>query len=389
MASSGVSACAPPADLGEVFLEFGADIKRVVWRQLGPSARPQDVEDGVSYIFQQFVKNRVIEQYKPDYRSGYTGEPVKPKAFLMAKVALYCRGLRENLARQRREVLMVDAPAGENGATPWIDLVAGTRDEYPSLEDGECMEWLRAALEARQPEPGRPPVLPLFDALAERFRQGKPVCPAAVRVVGRRFKMSGEESDAWFAELKEVLREAAGEQRMRVPDLSPPPEEDAPEPEVFETEEFELEPDPDAVFELGGMMLTEAEVRAAIDAQKSAPGNRVLPAWQDARHKLAGAGKTWYLAFAKQVMKDHPALRTPKGGHYEGGHFGRVKAALIFGMERMLDAAPPAAAPACPEPAPDAAVWRELEAVLVRLPGATTDSAEAALEAARLLLAAA
>jgi hypothetical protein len=396
VASLHAAVCAAPADYGELFLQYGADIKRVVRRQLGPAAKPEDVDDGVGYIVQQFIAKDVIGQYNPGHVSDYTGKTVTFKAFVMAKVALYCRGLRETLVRHYgRELLLVDAPVGDEGGMTWLDVSAGTTDEYPSL-DGEMMDQLRMAL-AAVPGDGEP-VLPAFDVLAARFAEGKSVSAAALR---KEFKLSPEAAEEWFGKLKAALAGVTGFQPaaagpapaapvlVPVPDLEPEPEPDL-EPAAAETAAWfgELRETvfAGATFELGGLVLTAQEVRAAADALKARSGNRVLPVWQDAGHRLGEAGKTWYLAFAEQVMREHPELRTPVRRHSEG-HFGRVKNALIYGLERLLDGLP---APA-PEPVPgaaDRALWADLQAVILRLPGYDAARAEAAVEAVWLLAAA-
>jgi hypothetical protein len=360
VASSGIAACVAPADYSELFLEFGEDIKRVVWRQLGPAAQREDVDDGVSYILQQFIKRDLLALYRPDYVSDFNHRPVTFKAFLMGNVAVYCKGLRETLGRRLREPLLLDDPSAPDGISTLLGTLGTAADEYPSLSDSEVMENLRTALAARSPVPGSQPVLPLFDALAARFGEGKSVTAAAVRT---EFGMSREQADAWFGELKTALRDV-GSRASRA-----------------------------TRFELGGLMLSAAEVRSAIDALKGSRGNRVLPAFIDSGHPLAAAGKTWYLGFAAGVMEQHPEMCTAKGGHYEGGHFGRVKHALIYGLEQLLDAAPvtvPVPVPVA-EPVVAAVVsapWDELQGVLLRFPGLTPETAEAALEAVRLLVAA-
>jgi hypothetical protein len=334
------------------------DIRRVVWRQLGPRAQPEDVDDGVSYIVDRLVARDILALYQPDYVSDYNHQSVTFKAFLMGNVAIYCRGLRETLAKRReREAVSVDEPG-------WID--SGDADEYPSLASGLEMELLRTALAARAPAPGSRPVLPLFDALAARFDQGKAVTPAVVRA---QFGVDRAEADAWFGELRAALREVTSDSPpAAAPELLPDPDPAA----VAWLGELRLAAPGD--FALGGVTLTADEVRSAADALKNAPGNRVLPAFKNSGHRLADAGKTWYLGFAEQVMRAHPQLRTSIGGHYPGGHFGRVKNALIFGLDQLA-------------PYRDATEerWDELEAAMWRLPGFDVGKVDAALEAARLV----
>jgi len=379
VASSDVAACTAPADYGELFLQFGDDIRRLVWRQLGPGAQRDDADDGVSYIIERLMATGAIEQYDPDRISAYTQQPVKFKAFIMAKAALYCRGLRETLSRrQGRELLVIDAAFGDSESAPgqWDALLA-VSDDYPVL-DGDTLDRLREELAARENTPGRAPVLPLFDALAERFAAGGRVSVEAMR---KKFGMDAEGIAIWFAELRDALHDIGCHQETRpVPDQAPRP--------------ITAPVEPEAEFVLGGVRLTGAEVAAAAAALRASKGNRVLPGFKDAGHKLAGAGKTWYLDFAERVMRAHPELRTAKGGHWAGGHFGRVKNALIYGLEELAGILEePVPAEEVPPPEGQAAMvldgpWKALEAAILTLPGFTAESTEAALEAVRLLAAA-
>jgi hypothetical protein len=394
VASSRTAVCAAPADYAELYLDYGDDIRRVVWKQLGSLARPADVDDGVSYIVDRLMATDVIAQYRPDYVSDFNHRPVTFKAFLLAKVALYCRGIAESLGRRAgRELLLVDSGTG---AEPWLDLLGSTSDEYPSLADGGAADRLRSALAARVPADGHEPVLQLFDALAGQYASGKTVSAAAVR---RQLRLSQAEADAWLAELRDALRDVTA---VGIP-AAPEPVIERPAPAVAGTSEADIwlaglreAASGGVVFALGGLRLSAAEVRAAVDALKAAKGNRVLPAFKAAGHRLATAGKTWYLEFADEVMDAYPELRTPVRRHCEG-HFGRVKQALIFGLERFLDAVPVAApvdepvsepvAEVVPEVAamPSEELWADLESVLGRFPGLDGEKLEAAVEAVRLL----
>ena len=335
----------------------------MVWKQLGIRAQLADVEDGVQYILQQFYKNNVIAEYKPGTISGYNGRPVTFAAFIKAKIALYCRGLRQNLDRQARQPLMVDAPV-RDGETRWIDLLAGRCDDYPSISDNELLDRLREGL-AQCPAQAGMPLVPLFDAMTARFAAGKPMTPASMRrELGA---ADNEQVEDWMAQLRTALHEVATSLHVPAPELA-----------AVKTERHV------PVHEVGGMLLTGAEVRAAVAALRNSRGNRVLPAFTDAGHPLAAAGKTWYLDFAARVMEAYPETRTARGGHYPGGHFGRVKAALIYGLEQL---APPEPEPVLQPDLVEAAGWAALEAAVAQLPGVTPDTAEALLEAARLLLA--
>lgn len=160
-----------------------------------------------------------------------------------------------------------------------------------------------------------------------------------------------------------------------------------PEPELEPEAAAVLAAPSEVTFTLGGVKLTSAEVRDAVAALRACPGNRVLPAFQNAGHRLAGAGKKWYLVFADEVMDAYPELRVPPKRHSEG-HFGRVKQALVFGLERFLDTVPEPAVPEPPAVPGNDPLWAELESVLWRLPGFGTDDVDTALEMVRQLAAA-
>jgi hypothetical protein len=344
VASSDTAACSAPADYGDLFLEYGDRIKRVIWKQLGPRAQQQDVDDGLSYILQQFIRNDVLAQYDPGHVSDYTGRPAGFNAFIMRKVVLYCNGLRDRLARGDREVSIghdvePHVPGG------WADSIVGGLDGYSELGDSEVLARLREQLARREPTAGEVTLTAMFDAVAGRFADGLSVTPAGVR---DQLGLDRAGSVSLYGELREALREITDPTR----------------------------------YELGGVVLSAEQVRNAVAALRANPGNRVLPAFEAARHPLAAAGKTWYLGFADQVLKDHPECRTPKGGHFPGGHFGRVKAALIYGLELMVGREPEA-----PARVFDERMWAGLEAILARLPGSSPAKTAFLLETIGVVLA--
>ena len=353
MASSGVTVRTVPADYGELDRMYRPEIRSMVWKQLGAYAQPADVDDGVQYILQQCLRRRLIAEYKPGTVSSYNHRPVTFRAYLKANVALYCRGLRETLQRRSgRELLVVDTPVGEGEAGRWIDSLAGQVDDYPSLSDSEVLARLRDGLARRAPSAGAPSLVSIFDAMAARHADGRPMTAAAMRKeLGAG---TAAEAGAWLGDLRAALHEVATSLHTPVPPR----------------------------YELAGLKLSIAEVRAAVKALKDTRGNRVLPAFENAGHPLAACGKDWYIAFARETMARYPECRVEKGGHFEGGHFGRVKAALIYGLERLVS----------DEPVPvvrdtERRAWAVLEAAVSRLPGVTPDKAGAILELARLVLA--
>ena len=95
--------------------------------------------------------------------------------------------------------------------------------------------------------------------------------------------------------------------------------------------------------------------------------------WQKAEHPLAGAGKDWYVPWAKQELAWYPHLRGDKGGHYEGGHGSSVKRGLIHRLERLMTGEQPPAPKRRPcQGRPE--TWLDrAEAALWGAPGATPE----------------
>ena len=370
MASSALVTYGVPCDYAEFYEQYAREIKNLVWLNLRGYGQQADVQDGVNYIFQQFIKNDMLAKFDSSRISSKTGEPVTFCGYAMSLASLYCRGLRSSLERRRRhESLWLDGQYEDGSASTLLDERAATVDEYPSFE-GMGVEGLRVALEARGRQPGHWPVLPLFDALAARAAEGKRVSLSAV---SRQFQLTKKNTEAWFTDLCEALREVTTHSGYAEPVASPVVPGDipltecaVPEPEVPDTwfEQARAAASSEPACELGGLALTREELAAAAAALRETPDTRVLPAWKKAGHRLAGQGKTWYLGFAAQVIEQYPEFDKPKGGHYPGGHGGRVKPALIFGLEMLAGTLP------VDDPVPEGAgppvdvLWDEFGAAL-------------------------
>jgi hypothetical protein len=347
-----------PASYDELAERYSRDIKAVISLCLR-WAKPYDREDVYQYILGQFVANDVIAQYKPGHLSERTGQVTTFRAFILAKVRLYCHGKSDALLKHYgRELSIADVAVGD-GTETWIASVTDGDgwDTYPSLADSEVLDRLRAHLAACPPREGQPGLLELFDELAGRVAEGRPVTEGTVR---RQFGMDQDSAAAYLAELRAELRAAVA--HGPVPALPPRP--------VVPT------------FDVDGTALTEPELKEAITLLKEATGNQVLRTWDRAGHPLAARGKDWYVPWAKAELAWFPALRGTKGGHYAGGHGSPVKRALIHRLERVLsgEGVPDPAAPAA---RPAREHYDELEAALWKMPGATPARVDAALAAAR------
>jgi hypothetical protein len=341
-----------PAGYEELARLYGDDIRRSVRRCLS-WARPDDRDNVVQYILKQFLERDVIALYRPDYVSDRTRARVSFRSFILGQVPTYCRGQGEALARHYgRELCIADVLVGD-GRSTWIEGVADVRtggwDDYPSLDDDEVLQRLRAHLAGRPPREGQLGLLELFDDLAARTADGKPVTEAGLR---RRFRMDEETAAARLAELRAELRSAV------------------------------VRPDID----LGPVKLPAARVMLAARVLREASGNQVVKVWERAGlAELAGLGKTWYLAPAKKELDLFPLLRGARGGHYEGGHGSPVKRGLIHWLERLAAGREVPSPPPAPPPAaePEETWLDRAEAVLWGVPGATPEKVDEVLEMAR------
>jgi DNA-directed RNA polymerase specialized sigma24 family protein len=331
-----------PADYDELVREYGENLRVLVRSQLGRGSKPQDIEDVYQYILTQFFANDVITQYQPDHVSEFNGKPVSFLAFIRAKATLYCKGRREAIQRQAgRELQIADTPVGDHGH--WIEVFGGAIwDDYEGLTDEAAYVRLHEFLASRPRKPDELNLAELLDELDIRVSSGEAIGPEAIRKV---FGLTRASTASYMQRLRDELKLVARRD----------------------------------TYEVGGIVLTAAQMRTAIDALAAYPGHHVLPAFRAVSHPLAGAGKTWYISFAKAEIKAFPELRQPPGGHFSGGHGNAVKAALIHRLERMLNVTeePEPVVPAGP------GAWRTVESALRKLPGCTDERIEVVMELAR------
>jgi hypothetical protein len=344
--TAGLPGEAVPASYQQLDADYGGAMRRLVRRQLGPRARPEDVEDVYQYILVQLMPDEradpprrgILAEFDPGY-AARTGQPGGFAPLLFRKVVLYCRGQRESLTRRGdREWQVIDAD-GDQDARPWVERFGGTWDDYPVLEDGEVWQRMLDHLATVPARPGTRPLGPLLEHLAGVIAGGGTVGPEAVR---REFGLNRAEAGDYLGQ----LRLALGALR---PGAEP------------------------ASFDLGGMTLTPAELLAHIEALRANPGHHVVGIWKRAGLKLAGAGKTWYLPLAFEEMRLHPESKQAAGTNVPGGRGSPVKHALIRVLERMLTAEATWTVP--PPPAVTA------EAALRAVPGMTEEKLAAALAA--------
>jgi hypothetical protein len=342
-----------PSGYQELAERYGDDLRRAVRRCL-PWVRPEEREDVLQYILQQFLIRDVIRMYKPGFVTDRAPNGVTFRSFILGQVPAYCRGKGEALARNsRREMCTADAPVGDGHAT-WIEQVTkgDGRDEYPSLADEDLLARLRRHLADRPGSGDGPSPAELLDHLAARAEEGKD----PERGLARHFGLDEATAAARLAGLRAELHAAVSRRH------------------------------PEASAEVGGVMLSLSQVRSAAALLREAAGNQVLKVWQKAGHPLAEAGKDWYVPWAKQELAWYPHLRGEKGGHFEGGHGSPVKRGLIHRLERLLTGEEPSAPKPLLAPAAEPETWLDrAEAALWSAPGATLETVESALELVRTM----
>jgi hypothetical protein len=314
----------------EEFIRLYRDYVVHLVRKLG--IPDQDCEDVANDILEKELKARnrlgqevgILALYDPEHEAVVRGERKKVtfRAFLSARVALRLRGKRETLQRrQSRELLICDSTV--DGTQNWLDLFgASVTDDYSHLD---AEEWLAAMRDRLARVPRSSPgdscdLIALFDELVSQIQRSGAIDRAAVQV---RFDVADTTVTNWISRLRSIMGAVPG---TELP---------APESHV-----------------IGGVTLTLADVRQALNILRSAPGIMVRQPLARAGHPLAGAESGWYHPFAKQEIADFPEIAIDPQTHRKPA--GHVKIAVIHRLERMLGfAMAESAPPAEPEPEPE------------------------------------
>jgi hypothetical protein len=279
----------------------------------------QEAEDVANDILLRQLQLDILHMYNPDHAVTHQGvtKKVTFRAFLSARVSLYCRGKRDVLQRRAgRELLICDTAVDESG-TSWLDVFGGAEwDDYSHLDAEEFLTRMRSHL-ARVPRRSLADscdLVALFDELVREVRENGGISTDAVRT---RFGISDTTATAWIGRLRRIMGSAGRE--------LPPPES----------------------YEVGGLQLTPAEIREAVEALRKAKGIMVRQPLASAGHRLASAPDAkWYLPFAKEEIKAFPELEIDPQTHKKPA--GHVKLAVLHRLERMLglvEVSAPAAPP--------------------------------------------
>lgn len=346
-----------PQNTEEFWAQDGGFVYNLVRKLLGPGVDSHDAEDMAADIFERLLKARndqgqdILEQYSAGFTSERTGKPVTWRGFLSAKISLYVRGKREQLSKRNgRELLLCDTQTGDGGER-WVELFGGkVWDDYPSLTDDQFTQRMRDYL-ATVPDGwgGGGSLFQVFNEILERIKSGEKV----TQVAG----LSRKDTLAALARIRQVAE---------APDFTHPQWGD---------------------IVVGGIALTPAEARDALDRLRTAKGNHVHRAL--AGHRLmTEAPKGWYHEFAQVELQLFPECGVDsREGRVGGAGAGHVKEAVIHGLARMLAGTPePEAEPAVQqEEQPEEETSQEdlFEAELWHIHGLGTETVDAILSAAR------
>lgn len=157
-----------PSGPDELFRTYFSYIRRIV---AGTPAIPaQDAEDVAMEIMTRLVERDVLGMFDPGMRFAYEGKqiPARFRTFLTAQVALYVKGQRDKLGRQRKhEMPVLDAPVPGSDGLNLIDLFGGAEDDTSSLDAAEWIRQARSFLATvpRRSGQDRCDLVRLFDAL--------------------------------------------------------------------------------------------------------------------------------------------------------------------------------------------------------------------------------
>jgi hypothetical protein len=300
------------------FVEIYRDYVVGLVRKLGvPSQEAEDVANNILLAELQ-AKNKagetvgILALFNPEHTVTVKGRQQSTtfRAFLSARVALRVRGQSETLRRRAgRELLIADKAVDDTGTT-WLDLFGpAASDDYSQVEDGEWLSRVRDHL-ARMPRPGAADscdLLGLFDELVSEIRSEGRISALAVR---RHLGISTPALTSGMQRLRSVMEGAAS-----VP---------LPAPQSFD---------------IGGVTLTAADIRSAIDVLHAAdrPGPMGIMVKQPlarAGHPLAQAEAGWYHPFAKEEIRAFPEIAVDQQTHRKPA--GHVKIAVLHRLERML-----------------------------------------------------
>lgn len=292
-----------PADAAELHRDYYAYVCHML---ISEGIPPQEVEDAAGDIFARFIKLDIIGQFDPEHHIEHGGKVIAPnfRTFLSRKVALYARGQRDKVRRRTtREVLLCDQEV--EGGSLWVEVFGGQIwDDYSGLGAQEFVTRMRSYLATLPPRSSRDrcDLLALFDAMVS---QGWEDSKLDYSILQQQFGISPTSAYQWVTRLRDALKEVPA-------DFTPPAAR---------------------TWTIGGIELTEADLREAVEILKSKAGGIMV------KQPLAGtafraAEKGWYHPFSKEEIKLYPELEIDPQTHKKPA--GHVRKAVVHRLERML-----------------------------------------------------
>lgn len=319
-----------PADAGELVKQYRDLIRRLVIKRGVPA---QDADDATQFILTRMIERNVLGMYDPSKGTF--------RNFVCAQASVYANGQRDKVLRKAtRELLIADSPVdGEDGGTSWADTFGGLAacDDYSYIDAEEWVTRMRAHL-ASIPPRSLDDACDLVAVFDELLREIHVHGQYSRDELCARFSIGATTAAAWITRLREIMA-GAGDGLPSVP----------------------------VQHEVGGVVLTLADIRSAIKILREARGIMVRQPLAKAGHPLGSAPDVrWYHPFSKAERKAYPdAVEVDPQTHQAPAD--HVKRAVIHGLERMLGIAladEPAPVEAAPEP--EATPVDEFEATMWR-----------------------
>lgn len=295
MRDDGISA---PSGPDELFRQYYGYVRRIVANT--PAIPAQDAEDVAMEIMTRFVERDVVGMFDPDMKFRHDGQEIQARfrTFLTAQVALYVKGQRDKLGRQRKhETPVIDTP-GEDGGPSLLDLFGGAEDDLSALDAAEWIRQARAFLATvpKRSDRDRCDLVRLFDTMIDQVGRTGEVSTAETAA---RLGVSPAVTGRWVTWLRENLRQQAALSRR---------------------------------VKIGGETYTLAHVRQATGLIKAVKGQPHFPAQAlfKAGSPLAGID---YHKIARLERAAHPECELPAGDHHKPAP--HVLAAVVRHLDRV------------------------------------------------------
>jgi DNA-directed RNA polymerase specialized sigma24 family protein len=198
-----------PASTDEMFRQYYGYVRRIVANT--PAIPAQDAEDVAMEIMTRLVERDVLGMFDPQMKFAHEGQQMQAKfrTFLTAQVALYVKGQRDRLGRQRKhEAVVLDAPVPGAEGTHLLDLFGGAEDDMADLDAAEWIRQARGFLATVPPRSAqdRCDLVRLFDALIDQMsRTGRVSTSETAQSLG----VTSAVTSRWLQWMRQNLRQQA------------------------------------------------------------------------------------------------------------------------------------------------------------------------------------